>query len=174
MLHLEESSYEKEILNILAAQGGCIEGQNNLRMMRNHGEFHRTHLKKCLLKMEENKLIKINKKKYKWEICNVEHNFEKIFNEFSQKRNKIETRIYRRDLSDNEKFFAIMDFLDFSLQQNRELILSRLYSKCVFPNKKKVLIVKNANDKILNSMEERFNELDIEDKLMILDRLVHP
>jgi hypothetical protein len=133
--------------------------------------FHPKYLKKHLEDLIIQRKIKQEKIGNKLKYCLVDFDFEKEFKAYTSELNKINKKFSKIDLDENEKISLTVLFLKKALDRYHELNIGWLYAECYSLDQNQINIIELSKKKLLNSMRQKLNELDEDDRVNIINYL---
>ena len=167
-----KSNYEDEIIEILKELGGCVTGFNKLKKMRKTGEFNSNYLRDYLDKLQNDGKITYEKVKHRDRYCIKNFDFDNEFKKFTTDLEKIETKLFRKDLKNEERLVLSSQYMNLAMKKYKSIIIGQLYDKSITKSKTKFQQKENAKKKIWNSMKICLSSLKEEDRIKVLDSLL--
>ena len=149
--------YQKEILECLTKNDGCVVGVRELQRI---GNFNPNPLREHLKKMSKLRLIRITGEKDRRKICIIDLEFEKEFKKNTKSLEHIETQLYRPDLTEDEKFLLIGNYLKIAIHQYQNYDVSLLYAQCIQSDSKRTQVIKIVKDTLWDNMNKILLKLD--------------
>jgi DNA-binding Lrp family transcriptional regulator len=165
---LTDLDFQKKILEILKKEGGCIVGVRQLQKKVNCSP---STINKYLKIMTELRLIKLSQEKNKHKICIRDLDFEREFKKNTKVLEKLETQMYRKDLSEDEKLFLIGNYLKMALHHYHNHDVSLLFAENIQTNNKRIEIIKASKNKIWENMQNILLRLEENSRINILNSL---
>lgn len=168
---MTKHNYEKEIFDILVSEGGEILGFNKLMRKGSGSGFNPTVLRQYLDKMESDRKILIEDigNKQKFVLCDFD--FKKALKKFTKDLDRIETKLFRPKLSDEDKLLVTREYLLIAFQKYNQLLTAWLNAECVESNKGQAKIIERSEKHIRNSMMHVLKKLREHERLQIINSL---
>jgi len=170
---MKESSYQKEILDILKYNNEIV-GFNNLKNMRGpKKKFNPGPLSKALTNLKNGRLITVEKMlngqtKYTLSEPKINKAWEKITNE---KLKPIDNQLKNPDLKNKEKVFLISNYIKKALYLHDSFRMLSLCREVFDIPKEKMSIAESVQKKLYLDVKDRINKLTINEKSIIANVL---
>ena len=164
---MKKHDYEKEILETLTDQGGCVDSFN---VLMEKGHFNPKYLRKYLNKLKFEHRISINRVKNRDEICIENFDFDKEYEKFTADMEKIETKLLV-SLDSKKKISLTSDYLFLALKKLHSLNLAWLHHECVISNKHQIEIIERTKARLFYNMKQKLKKLDENDRIRAMDTL---
>lgn len=153
--------YEKEIMSILEAHGGCVTGFNRLKKM---GKFHRTTLAEHLREMEDKYLIETTINKQTKRYCLFDLEVKKRFQLQDLELKAVENDLKRVGLLPNERYFLIRNHIRLTYHNFIILSVMYLYNKYQKNNEKLGRYLRRQRRIEWKKIEEKVKLLPLNEK----------
>ena len=160
--------YEKEILKILAEEGGCISGQ---RELGKKGNFHSTRLKAHLDNLIKLDLISAKPDGGKIRYCLNKFSFDDEYKKITKLLDDIEKQLHRPFLKKHEKLFLIQNYVRVALEKYHNQTVSLLYAESIGENSKRVEIIKFSLERLKADILRMLKNVNVRTRTRIIDSM---
>lgn len=148
---MTRGNYEKEILECLAQNKGCIVG---FRELARRGKFKNSNmLRKHLSQLIDKGMIIENKKDDKKQFCIIDdYDFHEGYRRVKHDLERLETLLLRKDLGPSSKIKIVTEIVKLANHHIKNIQAYLLHASTVENNEKKVRTYEKQRDAIINNL----------------------